>query len=494
MREPFDVIVVGSGATGSWVAKELGESGLDVAVLEAGPLFEHARVRTSAEAFSRRYPVQSKMALCNPNTQQLWVDDIDNPYTTPADRPFNWFRSRIVGGRLRLWGRVCLRISDHEFEEADRDGYGPRWPIGHAELAPFYAEIERFLSVTGRAHGLAMLPDGDFVDPVCEACPGYEHLARAVPAKLGRTVIPGRVALRDASAVLNAALATGRVTLRANSIVRRIITNEGRASGIELVDRLSHRNEEVFGKVVVLAASSIESARILFMSEEGGLGNESGVLGRHVMDHLHVSAFGTMTGVKAFADATDVGGRAYIPRFRNIGKSDASFIRGYGIDANVQGMAFGVPNNAPFFALVAMGEMLSRPDNRVTLDPDVTDAWGLPVARIDCSLSDNDRAMVSDMKAQVDEVVAALGFTETTTTKTLDPGSSIHEVGTARMGADRKQSYLDPNSRAWEVKNLYVVDGSAFPTIAWQNSTHTMMALALRAARHIVAEGRRHNL
>jgi choline dehydrogenase-like flavoprotein len=192
-----------------------------------------------------------------------------------------------------------------------------------------------------------------------------------------------------------------------------------------------------------------------------------------------------------------VSGRAFIPRFRNVVDKDPRFIRGYGIDANMQGMAFGESPQAFFGWVAAMGEMLPRADNRVVLDPTVKDAWGLPVARVDCTAGENDRAMIVDMKEQIAALSAALGFEPldpAEPVKVSVPGGSIHEVGAARMGNDRKTSYLDPHNQAWEVHNLYVVDGSAFPTIAWQNSTLTMMALALRAARHIVAEGRRQNI
>ena len=281
MSRLFDAVIVGSGATGSWVAKTLTESGLDVCLLDAGALFDHLRHRTSAQPFAERYPVQARLALCNPHTQHLFVDDIDNPYTTPAERPFDWFRSRVVGGRLRSWGRVCLRVSDHELEEPARDGHGIAWPVSHAELAPHYAEIERFLSVTGRRASLPGLPDGEFVDPVCEACDGYQRLAANVPAKLGYPVVPGRVALREGASVLAAALETGRLTLRPNAIVHRVITEPGggRAKGVAFFDRYTMSSEEVFGKVVVLAASCIESTRLLLMSAPGGLGNDADVLG-----------------------------------------------------------------------------------------------------------------------------------------------------------------------------------------------------------------------
>ena len=170
---------------------------------------------------------------------------------------------------------------------------------------------------------------------------------------------------------------------------------------------------------------------------------------------------------------------------------DRRFLRGYGIDSNLQGMAFG-EKGPPYVWIAAMGEMLPRPDNRVVLDEQVKDVWGLPAARVDCTIGDNDRAMLVDMRAEIARVADAIGMEygdESDPVKTFRPGASIHELGTARMGADRRTSYLDPHNRAWEVEHLYVVDGAAFATSAWQNPTLTMMALAVRAARHIIARG-----
>jgi len=494
----FDAIVVGSGATGGWAAKELAASGLRVCVLEAGPLFEHMRRRSSAEPFEKRFAIQTRLPICSAPHRHLFVDDVDHPYTTPDDRPFTWIRGRVVGGRMRTWGRVSLRISEHDLTAPERDGIGEPWPISYAELAPFYDEVETFLEVAGSREQLPWLPDGQFVAPVCEATDGFQRLRGVVQERFsGMRAIPGRVALGEAAATLGAALATGNVTLRTDAIACRVLADRDgrRARGIAFVDRVTKQTHEVLGRVVVLAASAIETARLLLLSAPGGLGNASDVLGRNLMDHVQVSAGGTMPGLRPAADAQDLAGTCYIPRFRNVGGASAAFARGYGIHANVQGSAFGGAGPV-FFYLMGMGEMLPNRDNRVTLDPEVVDAWGIPAARISCAHGENEVAMAKDQQAVLAELVAALGF-ELFPGHELAravPGATVHEVGTARMGASPKTSYLNAHNQAWEVPNLYVVDGSCFTTSSWQSPTLTMMALAVRAARHIVGELERMNL
>ena len=496
----YDAIVVGSGATGGWAAKELGEAGLKVLVLEAGPLFEHFRKRTSTEPFETRYAVQSRSPLCSPHTRQLFVDDVDHPYTTPAEQPFTWIRGRIVGGRLRTWGRVCLRMSDLEFQAPVHDGIGEPWPLDYAELAPYYDEVEEMFQVTGTCEGLPQLPDGRFAAPICEDTQGFQRLRSVVREHFPELrLIPGRVALAESSVLIQRALATGNVTLRPDAIAARVlVTPDGHtARGIGFIDRVTRQPHEVFGRVIVLAASTIETTRLLLMSAPGGLGNSSGVLGRYLMDQVQVSSFGTMRDVAPRIDLQDLSGRCYIPRFTNLpGGPQAPFARGYGIDVNVQGCAFGMPG-PPTFWLGTMGEMLPYADNQVTLDPQVTDVYGLPAPHIRCKHGENEAQMVKHQREVVRSIVEALGFELGVTSSELPvfpPGATVHEVGTARMGSSPTTSYLDRFNRSWDVPNMFVVDGSCFPTSGWQNSTLTMMALAVRASRHIVQELRRMNL
>ncbi len=560
----YDAIVVGSGATGGWAAKELTEKGLRVIMLEAGRKLDpakdykmlawpyelkHRNLIPQTELLKQRQPIQSKCYACDEYANHFFVDDKDNPYTTPQDKPFDWIRGRQVGGRTLVWGRQSYRLSDYEFKAASRDGYGEDWPISHDELAPYYERVERFVGISGSKENLPQLPDSVFLPPMALTC-GERLLKNAVESRWkDRKVIIGRVAMLTKNhngraachycghcergcdthsyfstpgSTLPAAMKTGKLTLRPNAVASHVIVDPktGKAKGVAFVDRVTKTAHEVFGKVVVVCASTIESARLLLNSatrqHPNGLGNSSDALGRYLMDHTYsVSVGGVVTKVAKYPYAHDDGRNngAYIPKFRNVFDKHPKFIRGYGVQAQAQKGLFPthlrrLPGlgadfkrkvretpDAPNFWIGAFGEMLARKENRVTINKNVKDAWGIPVAHIECTHSDNEREMAKDQIETLREMVHEAGWDIQWENPNLSPpGLCIHEVGTARMGNDPKTSVLNKFNQSWDVKNVFVTDGSCFVSMGCQNPTLTMMAITVRACDYIAEELKKGNL
>jgi choline dehydrogenase-like flavoprotein len=560
----YDAIIVGSGATGGWAAKELAEKGMRVIVLEAGRKLDPMKDFTehtwpyevkyrgnvgNRTLFRERQPIQSKCYACNEYGNHFFVDDIDNPYTTPDAKPFDWIRGRHVGGRTIMWGRQVYRLSDYELKAATRDGYGEDWPISYSDLAPYYDRVEEFIGVSGSVENVANLPDGKFLPPMKLTC-GEWALKRAVESRWkDRRVMIGRAAIltrrhkgrapchycghcdrgcttssyfSSPGSTLPAAMKTGRCELRPNSVASHIIidSNTGKAKGVAVIDQITKKGFEVMGKVVVLCASTIESTRLLLNSASrqhpAGLGNSSGELGNCLMDHTYAISIGGVVPSVANYPYNHDDGRAngvYIPKFRNVAERHQKFIRGYGIQGSVQrGMlpttiksipGFGSEYKklvrdakapAPFW-MAAFGEMLPRRENRVTINKDVKDAWGIPVAHIECTHSDNEREMMRDGLESLKEMADAAGFETTYANPFLaPPGLAIHEVGTARMGSDPKKSILNKFNQSWDVKNLFVTDGACFVSSGCQNPTLTMMALTVRACDYIIDQHKKGNL
>ncbi|MEO6725113.1 MAG: GMC family oxidoreductase, partial [Blastocatellia bacterium] len=367
-RKVYDAIVVGSGATGGWAAKVLTERGLSVLVLEAGRQLDEAkdfrehtfpyelkyRGLVSGAKYAPRQPIQSKCYAANEYGHHLFVDDVDNPYTTPEDKPFWWIRGRHVGGRSITWGRQSYRMSDYDFKAADRDGYGQPWPISYKDLEPYYNQVEDFVGISGSYENLPQLPDSKFLPAMKMTC-GEHLLKKSVESKWkDRKVIIGRAAIltkphqgraachwcghcdrgctthsyfSSPGSTLPAAAKTGRMTLKPNSVVRELIvdTNTGNAKGVRVVNQLTKQEREEYAKVVVLCASTLESTRILLNSKSrqhpNGFSNSSDALGRYLMDHMYsISAGGIVP--QLFGSEYDFSdGRAngiYVPRFRNI--------------------------------------------------------------------------------------------------------------------------------------------------------------------------------
>jgi choline dehydrogenase-like flavoprotein len=563
-RKIYDAVIVGSGAAGGMAAKELTEKGLEVLVLEAGP-----PVNPSRDFSMHTWPYEDMYRGFGPpnwKAREQWmqdtagrfsshfyVKDTEHPYTTEPGKPFLWVRARIVGGKTLHWGRLSWRLSDLDFKAASHDGFDVDWPISYAEIAPYYDRVEEFVGVSGNRDGLAHQPDGNFLPPMNLTC--GEQLLKKGSEKLGRPAITSRVAMLTAakphhtkynravchycghcgqgcdvhamfssvSSTLPVAQATGKMTLRPNSVVRHIIvdTNTGKAKGVAVVDRVTFREMEFFGKVIIVAASTLESTRLLLNSKSrqhpNGLGNSSGVLGHYLVDHFGgISGFGLFHTLAGREPVNEDGKAAglFIPRFRNLDKKTQHkrFLRGYGFECSSgTGMGSGAHRLAGFGAefkkevrkwytapvyMTTRAAMLSRFENFVEIDPGgVVDAWGVPVLKIHIQHSDNEREMARDATDCIEETLKSAGAEIVSVGGRMTaPGRIIHELGTARMGDDPKRSVLNKWNQVHDVPNVFVTDGAAFVGSANQNPTITIMALTMRACDYIQDEMKRGNL
>jgi len=549
----YDAIVVGSGMTGGWAAKELTELGLRTLVLDAGrPIVPNKDYREHTppwampfrglgdrQTVARRQAVQRNSVTFDEMSHQFWVDDVDNPYSTPANKAFHWFRARQVGGKSIIWGRQVYRWSDLDFGANLRDGIGVDWPIRYADIAPWYDLVERFIGVSGQTEGLAHLPDGPFLPPMAMNCV-ESHVRDRMASKFGRdrVLTMGRVAVlterhngraachycgpchrgcvtrsyfSSVNATLPAAEATGRLTLMPDSIARHLVYDDqtNRVSGVLVLDARTRETREYTARVVFLCASALESARILLNSATSrhpdGLANSSGQVGRNVMDHIKWGgASGTFDG---WSDRQPIGQRPngiYIPRFRNVTTRHPDFIRGYGFQGGAGragweakarapgiGLAFkeGLTRPGPWtMSFGGFGEMLPRPENRATVHPTLVDAWGIPALHITCGWSDNELAIHRDMNVTAAELLEAAGakHIRPDARGPSTPGNTNHEMGTARMGRDPKTSVLNGWNQSWDVPNVFVTDGACMASSGNQNPSLTYMALTARACHYAV--------
>ena len=552
----FDAIVVGSGISGGWVAKELTEKGLKVLVLERGRNMEHGADykdglmpwelpddgRIPEVEIARDYPIQSTLFSFNAANKHFWVKDSESPYSTPENKPFNWYRGYHLGGRSLMWARMSLRLSDLDFAANKKDGHGSDWPIRYADLAPWYDHVEAFAGVSGSKEGLPQLPDGDFL-----AAMGMNDVEADFKKKVeanfpGRTVIPPRVAnlsevrahhtdlgrgacqyraqcgngcsfgayFSSLSATLPAARLTGNLTVITDAIVDSVIhdAKTNRVTGVRVIDAKTKQGRTYSARMVFLNASTIPTAQILLKSKSAafpnGLANSSDMVGRNLMDHLGGAyAMGVYPG---FEDRYYRGRRPQaniIPRFRNV-DSQEDYLRGFGMvtmafRSNWK-MAAMAPIGVGAAAKAAMrgpgpwmifagggAEMLPDRDNRVTLHATRLDKWGMPIPHIACTPSDNDRKLVAAAQADAEAMLRAAGVKIIAKGNGPNaPGNAIHEMGTAHMGTDPRTSVLNKYSQAHDVPNLFITDGAAMASSATQNPSLTYMALSARAAHHAV--------
>jgi len=559
-RERFDAIVVGSGITGGWAAKELCERGLRTLVLEAGrdiapgvdyvehvqPWQQHFRGFGDRRTLEREQPIQKRCYACDEWSGKFFVSDLENPYTVDDGKPFHWIRGRQVGGRSIMWGRQVYRWSDLDFEANLKDGHGVDWPIRYADIAPWYDYVERFIGVSGNPEGLDHLPDGQFLPGMALNCAEVK-VRDALQATWGRerVLTIGRCAIltrqhggraachycgpcergcitgsyfSSISSTLPAARATGRLTLRPNSVVESVLHDPatGRARGVRIIDAASRAELEFEGRLVFLCASALESTRILLNSTSaafpGGLANASSELGHNLMDHtMGGGASGTMDGM---LDRKPFGNRpngVYVPRFRNVKDQHPDFLRGYAFQGGGGRAGWGRGANTPGFGadfkasllepggwtmgLYGFGECLPRHENAVALDPAVRDAWGIPALRISCAWSDNERAALRDMSVTAAEMLEAAGAVDVSSyVHDNAPGLTIHEMGTARMGRDPATSVLNGWNQAHDVPNLFVTDGACMTSSGNQNPSITYMALTARAVDYAVGKVHRNEL
>jgi choline dehydrogenase-like flavoprotein len=560
--EPFDAIVVGSGITGGWAAKELTERGLKTLMVERGRPVEHVkdyigegkdpwtmpnRGLVDAKVAEEQYAIQRQCYAFDEHTRQFFNNDRDMPYSTPDGRPFSWIRGNQVGGKSLMWARQSYRWSDLDFEANLKDGHGTDWPIRYADLAPWYSHVERHVGISGAKEGLAVLPDGEFLPAfefnAVELALKQRFDAKYAPARMimGRTAnlsAPGPAQLAQGrgqcqarsqchrgcsfgayfstqSSTLPAALATGRLSIAANSIVHSVLYDPktNRATGVRVIDAVTMETRDYHARVVMLCASTLASTAILLNSTSAafptGLANSSGVLGHYLTDHLW--AAGASGRVEGFENAYYRGRRPtapYIPRFRNVVDRHPDFVRGYALAGGAsregwQSLAgkpgFGKDYKAMirhpgawYFGLHGQGEMLPRFENMVSLHPTKKDKWGMPLLHIDVSHGDNDRKMRQDMADTAANILEDLGLKDVkrsmATEEEYPPGLAIHEMGTARMGRDPRTSVLNGFNQAHDVPNLFVTDGASMASGAWQNPSLTFMALTARASSHAVEE------
>jgi choline dehydrogenase-like flavoprotein len=557
-QQTYDAIVIGSGISGGWAAKELTEKGLKVMMLERGKPLEHIkdyatasldpwqfphRGRTTDEQ-KKKYPVIHRGWAAAEAVMDSWANEEDCPYTEV--KPFTWWRSYQMGGRSLLWGRQSYRWSDLDFEANAKEGVGVDWPIRYRDIAAWYDYVEKFAGISGSKEGIPHLPDGQFLPPMDLNCVEKDVAARIKKQYGGsRHLIIGRTANLTApiegrtqcqfrnrcwegcpfggyfstqSSTLPAALKTGNLTVRPFSIVTKILYDKDtrKAKGVEVLDAETNQTYEYYARIVFLNASALNSAWVLMNSAvdvwPGGLGSSSGELGHNVMDHhYNLGASGTVEG---FEDSYYFGRRAngfYIPRFANIGNDKRDFLRGYGYQGSasrdgwsreIAELQIGADYKEAItepgtwkIGATGFGEILPYHDNHIYLDKDRKDKWGLPVLAMDCELKENELKMRKAIVADLKEMLENAGVKNIQTRDSGHAmGHGIHEMGTARMGLDPKTSVLNKNNQVWDAPNVLVTDGACMTSSACQNPSLTYMALTARAADFAVSELKKGNL
>ncbi|MGH9609675.1 MAG: GMC family oxidoreductase [Bryobacteraceae bacterium] len=578
LKKTYDAVVVGSGAAGGMASFVLASHGLKVLMLEAGKYedttktlhsmewpYEHPRrgqipyndhALTAREytfrdpPYANDSPYNKVMSYIETGfmadlAKNLVVDEKKNPYTGTK---YAWVRSRLVGGKTNHWGRLGLRLSDYDFKAASRDGFGIDWPISYKDLAPYYDRVDRYLGISGHPEGLPQMPDGIFMRPL-KLNYAALHLRNTLIG-MGRMLTPYRAgvcseklkhnkyrsrcygrgacnrhvggcdihaAFDSPTGLIWPAMDTGNLSMRTNATVYRVDVDPdtGKATGISFIDSQTHKDYQVKAKTVLLAASTLESARLLLLSKSrqypNGLANSSGHVGHNFCEQMMgPSVSGFMKDLVGKPRTLDDGrpGGFYVPRFENLETRNSNFIRGYGFEGGagcgmVPGTAFTVPGWGEEYkkhvreyagAVIGMGgfgEVLPRYENYMDIDPVLKDAWGIPVLRFHYKFGENTKKMAASMAEAAPEMFKAAGFEITSVNKDmLTEGWSIHEVGTSRMGNDPKNSVLNQYEQAHDVKNLFVVDGSAFTSAGCENPTWTIMALCWRSCDYLADQMR----
>lgn len=569
----YDAVVVGSGAAGGMAAHVLTDQGFKVLLLEAGKYVPTSQTLHSLE-WPYDHPRRGKMppdyhaltlneytfrelpyAKNSPYAQvqsyvQGWggtdysknlvVNEKDHPYTGTK---YAWVRARVVGGKTNIWGRLALRLSDYDFKSKDHDGYGENWPISYADISPYYDKVDLYLGVSGHPENLPQMPDGKYQRPL-KLTASELHMRNTLKG-MGRVLTPYRAgcatdglkhnkyrsrcygrgacdrhvggcdihaAFDSPTGLIHPAMDTGRLTLRPNSTVYEVTVdkNTGKATGVSFLDSQTKKSYHAKGKTVLLAASTLETARLMLLSKSSlypnGIGNSSGQVGHNFCEHLMgPSISGFMPSLVGKPRTLDDGrpGGFYIPTFTNVKTRNPNFLRGYGFEGGsgctmIPGSAFDTPGFGEEYkkhvrdyagAVISMGgfgEVLSRYENAMFIDPDVKDAWGIPVLKFSYKFGENEHKMAADMVVKGKEMFEAAGF-EILSTKSdlLTEGWSIHELGTSRMGHDPKKSVVNQFQQSHDVKNLFVVDGSTHVSASAQNPTWTIMALCWRSCDYL---------
>ncbi|MCU1291993.1 MAG: Glucose-methanol-choline oxidoreductase:NAD binding site [Bryobacterales bacterium] len=521
LNKTYDVLIIGSGHAGGMAAKILTEFGMRCIMLNAGPVADVSHDAARKPAYDLPYrgfrpPGRLEHVFqSNEFNANVWVDEQEVPYSFDSDHPYNWVRVRLFGGRSLFWSRQSFRLSDYEFKARSRDGFGEDWPISHTDLAPYYSRVEGIFQVSGAPDGPPQMPDGNFIsDDSTWSSSMQRFVAAANPRNIPvckQRIAQGRNGLASSvNLLLPDAEKTGKLTSIANAVVREITVdkNTGQPNGCTFIDRLSHREMSVRARVVVLAAGTLESTRLLLNSN---LANSSGLVGRYLMDQIYGAGIVCSVPEARKGNGQEImGGHAIVPRFRNIETKTKSFLRGYAFNVTSSAGPVGARNFAAYgaelhrkmdeyhgsgFHMTIMGEVLGRYDNHVRIDKDRTDAWDIPVLHVNTAYTENEYNMAKDATETACELAEAAGF-EVLSKNAMPnpPGYSIHEVGTCRMGNDPKKSVLNKWSQSHDHKNLFVVDGAAFTSAGWQNPTMTILALSMRASEYLAGEMLRQNI
>ncbi|HLO44156.1 MAG TPA: GMC family oxidoreductase [Leadbetterella sp.] len=556
----YDALVVGSGISGGYAAMELTKKGMKVLMIERGRTVEHIKDYTTATTPIWDMPHRGRASLellkdypktarvynkINEYSAHFYTKDALHPYQ--EDKRFDWIRGYQLGGKSITWGRIALRMSDLDFEANAKEGIAIDWPIRYKDLAPWYDYVEKFVGVSGNVDKIPHLPDGVFQPPMAFSCVEKDFLDKNLSNKFGARVIHARQAhltqpteeqqalgrascqyrnmcgkgcpfgayFSTQAATLPAAKKTGNLSIMTHAIVKEIIYDDTKqkAVGLLLVDTITKKENEVFGKTIFLNASALASTQILLNSKSKrfpkGMGNDSGVLGHYLMDH-HFGA-GASAEVEGFEDRIEFGRRPngfYIPRYRNIGTDKRDYLRGFGYEGESKRIRpdlkdeFGEDFKRKYtefgpwkIELSAFAETLPYQDNKIYLSNTEKDEWGIPLLVMSADYKENETKMRVDMKNDAAEMFDAVGY------KNIKPydeirgfGRCIHEMGTARMGSSPEESVLNKNNQVWGVPNVFVTDGACMTSSSAVNPSLTYMALAARAADFAVSEMKKQNI
>lgn len=551
--QQFDAIVIGSGITGGWAAKELTEKGLRTLMIERGKNVEHIKDYPTATknpwdlthrdnrsiADKETYPIQTRHYSIKEDNKHFYVLDKQNPYT--EIQRYDWVRADVLGGRSLLWARMCFRWSDLDFEANAKDGHGVDWPIRYRDIAPWYDYVEKFVGISGKKDGIPHLPDSLFQAPMSLNCVEADLKNKIEGKYSDRTLIHGRTAnltqqlpgrgscqyrnlchrgcpygayFSTQSSTLPAAMATGKLTVKTGLIVNRVIYDEvkQKATGVEVIDRETNKTYTFEANLIFINASTVATTFLLLNSTSNrfpnGLGNDHDMVGRHLMDH-HKSR-GISGEVLGFRDKYYYGRRPtgiYIPRFVNVRAQEEKFLRGYGIQGGAyRGREKGEGIGEAFkeaiteaggwtVGFTAFGECLPYAENRITLNTDKKDHWGRPTLNMDASFKENEKAMQKDYEEKAAEMFENIGIQNIRFNGSMSfPGNANHEMGTARMGRDPKTSVLNKWNQMHAVKNVFITDGSCMTSSSCVNPSLTYMALTARAVDYAVGELKKQNI
>ncbi|MDC8830194.1 GMC oxidoreductase [Alteromonas gilva] len=558
--EIYDAIVIGSGITGGWAAKELTEKGFKTLMIERGRVVEHRkdyisearppweyenRTKVAHNLIEDEYKIQKQCYAFHDGTKHFFGNDRDYPYSTEKGTNFSWIRANQLGGKSLLWHRQSYRMSEFDFEANKADGHGNDWPIRYNDLAPWYEYVEKFVGISGTAENLPQLPDSIFQPPFEMTKPEIDFTAKMKALEPDKPVIISRCAhltqpekiqvdlgrmrcmarnecqkgcsfgayFSTQSATLPAAARTGNLYIAPNSVVESLIydDNTKRVKGVRVIDNDTLQQREYFGKIVFLCASTLGSTQIMMNSKSrrfpNGIANSSGVLGHYLMDHNYNAL--VTASIDGYEDEYYSGRRPaslYIPNFHyEPGRYHKNFKRGYALAGTAsrsdwQSMGtmdgFGedfktlMHNPGPWgIGLQGQGEMLPNRDNQISLHSTKKDKWGIPQLHFNCEWSDNENAMVEGALDTAERMMKKAGY-HNIKRQVLGqpPGLAIHEVGTARMGRDPKDSVLNGYNQAHDVPNLFVTDGASFCSTGVGNPSLTFMAITARAVDYAVKE------